>query len=544
MKTLKTLIPLMVLAVSALMLSACDKDSQPITGPTPPKALAPAAPTGLVASNASSSSTLLQWQNNADNESGFTVERSLSATGGFVAAASVGAGVTSTSMTNLSPATKYYFRVCAHNSAGNSGYSNTATATTLDNPTSPPAAPSNLQATNPTTSSIRLSWQNNADNEDGFSVEQSLSATTNFTVVSSVAAGITNTVIPSLSPGTRYYFRVRATNSAGNSGYSNTANATTFSDVASAPALTGPATVTNGQHFRLEWTYDWAPCTHCPSTDGYRLEESSTSAASGFSTIWDSYLTGDRQSPKALVITPRAAGTYWYRVRAFDGGWSDYSNVVRVEVQEIVSRTRFVNNTSYIIVSLVINGYEQFPTSPLGIVPGGYYELELAPGTYTVTAANGFWDGRSRFSMYTWAGNFTQQAGATGEVTFSDPSIQQLLARFTSSAYWEGNFYHDGLPHVAGFRFFSNSNWDLYLDGTKLSSGRYSLVSRNPSAFTVTFTVGDHQGTLYETFGYFTMRNGPADFSLIQYFPTGGAAAAQSGPVEVPMNVTIHGSVD
>lgn len=549
MKNINLIISVATLVVVALLISACGDDSPPM-GPTGGgNATVPAAPSDLEASQRSQTTVLLNWQDNSDDETGFRIERSLSPGSGFNQVNSAGGDATSYTVSNLSAATTYYFRVCAYNAAGNSSFTTTVQARTLDRPTQPPAAPSHLQATNPTQTSVLLEWHDNSNNEDGFKVEQSLSRSSGFTVVKTFAAGTTARMISNLTAGTTYYFRVYAYNSAGSSTRSNTADVTTLSDPPppqqSVPVLSGPSSaVTDGQHFLLEWTYDWASCTFCPSTSGYQLEESSTSASSGFDMIWSSYNTQDRESPKKLTISPRSAGTYWYRVRAYDNGWSDYSNVVQVTVEALVSSTRFVNNTSYIIVSLKINGQEQFPVSPMGILPGRYYELELSPGTYTVTAANGFWDVSGRFTLYTWSGQFTQQSGVTGEVRFADPTIQQLLAKFTSSGYWQGSYWAGTNLYFAGFRFFSNGNFDFYNNGTKTGSGRYSLVSRNPGAFTVDFTVGSYQGTLYETLGYFAMPNGQQPTPWIQYFYEGTAATPEGGPIDVPLQVSIVPSIE
>jgi hypothetical protein len=508
----------------------------------------PTPPSNLQAGQPTRTSVLLEWQDKSNNEDGFKVERSSIANGGFAIVATFNAGTDSSTISNLTPGSTYYFRVNAFNSAGTSSYTNIVRVATLDTPGTPPAAPSNLQASQPSHSSLHLNWQTNSDNETGFKVEMSLFPSGGFAEIASAGAGVSTTTISNLNPSTTYYFRVYAYNAAGNSSYSNTVNATTLSDPppASPPVLTGPTSaVTDGQHFLLEWTYDWSSCTFCPGTSGYQLEESSTSSSSGFNIIWSSFNTMDRESPKSFAITPRSAGTYWYRVRANDYGWSDYSNVVKVTVEAPVSSTRFVNNTSYIIVSLKINGQEQFPVSPMGILPGHYYELEFSPGMYDVTASNGFWDaGGSRFTMYMWAGQFNQQPGMTGEVTFNDPTIEQLLTRWTNSGYWQGSYWAGTNLYFAGFRFFSNSKWDFYDNGTKTASGNYSVVSRNPGAFTVDFTIGSYRGTLYETFGYFAMPNGPQPTPWIEYYHEGAAGSPEGSPIDVPLNVSISPAVE
>src|SRR5262245_59807632 len=91
----------------------------------------PAAPSNLSATAASTSQIDLAWQDSSPNESGFIIQRAMSANGPWTQIATVGKSVTSYSSTSLSGSTTYYYRVCSYNSRGNSSYSNTADATTL-----------------------------------------------------------------------------------------------------------------------------------------------------------------------------------------------------------------------------------------------------------------------------------------------------------------------------------------------------------------------------------------------------------------------------
>jgi hypothetical protein len=114
--------------------------------------------------------------------------------------------------------------VLASNSAGNSAYSNIASATTAPPP--PPAAPSGLTATAVSSSQINLTWVDNATNETNYRVERATDGAT-FTTLVTLGANVTTYSSTGLTASTTYSYRVLASNSGGNSAYSNIASATT-----------------------------------------------------------------------------------------------------------------------------------------------------------------------------------------------------------------------------------------------------------------------------------------------------------------------------
>jgi len=185
---------------------------------------APAGPSDLSATVISASQINLIWVDNAGNETGYQVERSSDGVN-FTTIATLGANTTAYSSTGLAASTTYSHRIRASNSDGNSAYSNTATATTSAAQTVP-AAPSSLTATAASSSQINLAWVDNATNETGYSVERSTNGTT-FTTVATLGANVTTYANTGLAAATTYSYRVRASNSIGNSAYSNTATATT-----------------------------------------------------------------------------------------------------------------------------------------------------------------------------------------------------------------------------------------------------------------------------------------------------------------------------
>jgi regulation of enolase protein 1 (concanavalin A-like superfamily) len=94
-------------------------------------------------------------------------------------------------------------------------------------PPPPPTAPSGLTATAVSSSQINLSWTDNSNNENNFLIERATSAGGPFSQIASVGSNVTTYNNTGLAASTTYYYRVRASNTGGNSAYSNTANATT-----------------------------------------------------------------------------------------------------------------------------------------------------------------------------------------------------------------------------------------------------------------------------------------------------------------------------
>lgn len=97
---------------------------------TPAASPKPSAPTGLTATANSASQITLRWTDTSSNETGFRIERSSNGVQ-FSLIGTVGANVTSVKSSNLLSNRIYYYRVRAYNAAGNSSYSNVASARTL-----------------------------------------------------------------------------------------------------------------------------------------------------------------------------------------------------------------------------------------------------------------------------------------------------------------------------------------------------------------------------------------------------------------------------
>src|SRR6185436_8395904 len=107
------------------------------------QALPPTAPSSLTATADAIPEVNLAWTDNANNETGFVVERSDNG-GPFVQIAALPiADIVSYIDTNVAFGNYYEYQVAATNALGQSGYSNIAQ---VDMTGTPPAAPTNLAA--------------------------------------------------------------------------------------------------------------------------------------------------------------------------------------------------------------------------------------------------------------------------------------------------------------------------------------------------------------------------------------------------------------
>ncbi len=383
----------------------------------------PADPSGLTATANGTSQIDLAWTDNSANEDNFKIERH-AGDGNFAEIATVGADVTSFGDTGLSASTTYTYRVRASNAAGNSGYSNEASATT-DDPPPPPADPSGLTATANGTSQIDLAWTDNASNEDNFKIERH-AGDGNFAEIATVGADVTSFGDTGLAASTTYTYRVRASNAAGNSGYSNEASATT-DDPPPPPADPSGLTATaNGSsQIDLAWT------DNASDEDNFVIERHAgdgnfaeiATVGAGVTSFDDTGLA--------------ASTTYTYRVRAANAaGNSGYSNEASattddpgVDPNENLALDKPVTASSELSSRPVENAVDGDDGSVFGTDSDGEQwlrvdlEAALPVGRVIVKWTNDYFATDYEFQISdddaNWTTVYSTDAGAAGEQEFT-----------------------------------------------------------------------------------------------------------------------------
>jgi len=111
-----------------------------------------------------------------------------------------------------------------------------------------PLTPANLVATAASINSINLNWSDNSGIESGFVIERKTGVGETYSQIAVTGVNVTSYADNGLAESTTYYYRVRATNAAGDSPHSNEASATTPGAPTGNLALNKPATAssTNG----------------------------------------------------------------------------------------------------------------------------------------------------------------------------------------------------------------------------------------------------------------------------------------------------------
>ena len=258
---------------------------------------APATPgqvTGLAASGATASTMTLSWTapSSGGTPTAYTVNYQVTGAGSWTSA-TTSASASPFTVTGLSASTSYEFEVIATNSGGSGTASSTVTAST-GAATAAPGAPTNLAASEATSSTMELTWSapGSGGTVSGYSAYFKLHSGSTWSLATAgLAASATSYTVTGLASGTSYDFYVAA-NSAGSGSTSSSTVTASTTTIAGPNAVTALAagTVTNFT-VPLSWTAPAIDGSHGAAatyTIQYRINGSTNwaTAASGIATAY------------------------------------------------------------------------------------------------------------------------------------------------------------------------------------------------------------------------------------------------------------------
>ncbi len=339
--------------------------------------------------------------------------------------------------------------------------------------------------------SINLTWTDSSSSPNlavSYAIEESTDGT-NFNQITTAPGGSNALEIGGLNPSTTYSFRIYGVNPSGNSAESNIATATTSGNAGNVPpnAPSGlGASPLNATSINLSWT------NNSTNQSGFYLDRATDPAFLNNLVTQTLPFGNNSFTDSASGLAP--AGTYYYRLRAFNNaGSSGSSNVVSVsipvappkpsnatvtnvtasEVDLSWTDNAGTSATAYVILRDVNHGtfvnYATLPplhTSPpntftwvdTNVTPGTFYE-------YHIEAVNS--SGNNDFS------------GTNTYTLSSPPSIPKFTAGATSlSLTWTApagaisyNVYRATSPGSEGTIPYAQNLTDTTFTDTSVSSG-------------------------------------------------------------------------
>ncbi len=280
----------------------------------------PAAPT-LASSDQKLTATWTAPPDGSSPITSYTIRHRVTDTGSWTTSSALGTSTLSYEITGLTNGTEYEVQVQATNTAGDSGYSDSAKAKPCTVP-SKPAAPTLASSDQKLTASWTEPSGGGCD-ITGYTIRHRATGTTTWTTSSSQTG--TSYEIGSLTNGSEYEVQVQATNAAGDSGYSDSAKAKPYT----VPSKPSPTLTGSDQKLTVDWS---APNNGGSDITGYTIRHRQTGT-----TTWT---TSSSQTGTSYEIGSLTNGSeYEVQVQATNAaGDSGYSDSVKAKPCTVPSK--------------------------------------------------------------------------------------------------------------------------------------------------------------------------------------------------------------
>jgi hypothetical protein len=233
---------------------------------TPPAAGAPLAPSGVAAISRNSSTILVSWTDNSQDETGFQLERAPDRSGAWLSVATLASSLTSTLDGGRLSETQACYRVAAFNANGRSSWSEAACSI-------PPRGPTDLRVIAATSTSVDLTWSDNSAFEDGYEVQRAAALEGPYSAAGTLAVNATTFHQVGLEPEHTYWYQVRAKGGGGYSDLAGPIPTATATTLPAAPAWVSASPSPDASNMHLHWADNSA------NESGFRLERSVAGAA-------------------------------------------------------------------------------------------------------------------------------------------------------------------------------------------------------------------------------------------------------------------------
>jgi fibronectin type 3 domain-containing protein len=264
-----------------------------------------AAPTGLSVNHTSDTTNVLSWTDNSDNETRFSIERTVAGEDDFQEVGSSNPNVSTFTDETAEPGVIYFYRVQAVRNDDTSDFSNIA-ASDLE---AALAEPTFLEALSVSWDQIKLTWIDNALIETGQIIERAPNKPTGWEPIATVDPDTNVFYDKHVQTGRRYYYRVRATDGHNFSVYSNSATDRVLQEFLTAPRAPSrfKAQVVADGNVRLSWRDNTEVET------GFLLERSTDP--------FGPFVRLKLLPPETTAFIDRSTSAgvhYYYRVRTID----------------------------------------------------------------------------------------------------------------------------------------------------------------------------------------------------------------------------------